>query len=217
MGLTFALAHTSQGKSDTSSTAIVSRGCTLLFHGLGGILCAILCLGNESRAQRTASHSRDFTEITGFPRGAKDSAALHAHKSQTYYADSHHLRISFPNSTLWPCTVCSICPVFTIWSAILFAILFALLRLQVSELESVRTVYSRSGQCGRSEAPILPMSTHALCVETGSGDQGAVQTKEVGDDPLEEADGMLPLYQDRTSRSGSRLVRFPQVTVSWTW
>src|SRR5436309_238376 len=31
-----------------------------------GILCAIPCAGNESRAQRTANDSRDFAEITGF-------------------------------------------------------------------------------------------------------------------------------------------------------
>jgi hypothetical protein len=34
-------------------------------HEFRAILCAIPCVGNESRAQRIANRSRDFTENTG--------------------------------------------------------------------------------------------------------------------------------------------------------
>src|SRR5262245_10196724 len=45
--------------------SIVSARCSWHYHEFQVILCAIPCVGNESRAQRIANRSRDFTENTG--------------------------------------------------------------------------------------------------------------------------------------------------------
>jgi hypothetical protein len=58
-------------------------------HDFRGILCAILCLGNESRAQRIAGCMRERTQIIGFSDGAEDSAALHAHETNAYDPNCH--------------------------------------------------------------------------------------------------------------------------------
>jgi hypothetical protein len=56
-----------------SNSSIVFGHCGCVFHDSRGIVCAILCVGNESRTQGIVSRGPDFAEMIVFLRLDEDS------------------------------------------------------------------------------------------------------------------------------------------------